>query len=165
MVICLERGAVVCIWSSWRHCHPKTPSSLASFKSRLVLPFWYRLTQVVLEKRPLNGCSSIVTSERTTITSINQTNNKPQQLYDTAWQGPLQFSASSYSFLPNCDQDHTENKQLQLKPQSYTVYTMRTNRSKWTQCTVKKVKVARTRLPSVGFQSWSRQSACRWREL
>ena len=37
--------------------HPKTPSSLASFKSRLVLPFWYRLTQIVLEKRPLNGCS------------------------------------------------------------------------------------------------------------
>jgi len=33
-------------------------SSLASFKSRLVLPFWYRLTQVVLEKEPLNGCSS-----------------------------------------------------------------------------------------------------------
>jgi len=27
-----------------------------SSKSRLVLPFWYRLTQVVLEKRPLNGC-------------------------------------------------------------------------------------------------------------
>ena len=27
-------------------------------KSRLVLPFWYRLTQVVLEKRPLNGSSS-----------------------------------------------------------------------------------------------------------
>ena len=38
--------------------HPKTPSSLASFKSRQVLPFWYRLTQVVLENRPLNGCSS-----------------------------------------------------------------------------------------------------------
>ena len=30
----------------------------ASFKSRLVLPFWYRLTQVVLKKRPVNGCSS-----------------------------------------------------------------------------------------------------------
>jgi len=30
--------------------------SLAPVKSRLVLPFWYRLTQVVLEKRPLNGC-------------------------------------------------------------------------------------------------------------
>ena len=31
---------------------------LASFKSRLVLLFWYRLIQVVLDKRPLNGCSS-----------------------------------------------------------------------------------------------------------
>jgi len=30
---------------------------VAPVKSRLVLPFWYRLTQVVLEKRPLNGCS------------------------------------------------------------------------------------------------------------
>ena len=40
--------------------NPKTPSSLVSFKSRLVLPFWYRLTQVVPEKTPLNGCSSIL---------------------------------------------------------------------------------------------------------
>jgi len=30
--------------------------SLASVKSRLGLPFWYRLTWVVLEKGPLNGC-------------------------------------------------------------------------------------------------------------
>jgi len=48
---------IVCILSRWCHWYPKTPQSLASFKSRLVLPFWYRLTQVVLEKRPLNGCS------------------------------------------------------------------------------------------------------------
>ena len=41
-----------CIWPSWCHCHSL---SLAPVKSRLVLPFWYRLTQVVLEKRPLNG--------------------------------------------------------------------------------------------------------------
>jgi len=40
--------------------HPQTPSSLASFKSRLVLLFYYRLTQVVLEKRSLIGCSSVV---------------------------------------------------------------------------------------------------------
>jgi len=33
-------------------------SYLASLKSRLVLPFWYWQPQVVLEKRPLNGCSS-----------------------------------------------------------------------------------------------------------
>ena len=41
------------IWPSWCHCHSL---SLASVKSRLVLPFWYRPTRVVLEKGPLNGC-------------------------------------------------------------------------------------------------------------
>jgi len=40
-----------CICPSWCHCHSL---SLASVKSRLVLPFWYRLTRVVPEKRPLN---------------------------------------------------------------------------------------------------------------
>jgi len=39
-------------------------SSLVSFKSRLVLPFWYWLTQVVLENRQLNGCSSSSSSSR-----------------------------------------------------------------------------------------------------
>ena len=42
-----------CIWPSWCHCHSL---SLASVKSRPVLPFWYRLTWVVPEKGPLNGC-------------------------------------------------------------------------------------------------------------
>jgi len=41
---------IVCMWFSWCHCHPKTPLSLASFQSGLVLPFWYRFTRVVLEK-------------------------------------------------------------------------------------------------------------------
>jgi len=48
---------IVCIWSSWCHCHPKTLLSFATFKSRLILSFWYWLNQVVLEKRPLNRCS------------------------------------------------------------------------------------------------------------
>jgi len=60
VVISLERGADCLHMVQLMHCDPKTPSSLASFKSRLVLPFWYRLIQVVLEKRPLNGCSSSV---------------------------------------------------------------------------------------------------------
>jgi len=38
----------------------QTSPSLASFKSRLVLPFCYQFTQVVLEKRPLNGCISSI---------------------------------------------------------------------------------------------------------
>jgi len=41
------------IWPSWCHCHSM---SLAAVKSRLVLPFWYWLTQVVPDKGPLNVC-------------------------------------------------------------------------------------------------------------
>ena len=51
MVICLEQGADL-------HMAQLTPLPLtvSCFKSRLVLPFWYRLTRVVPEKGPLNGC-------------------------------------------------------------------------------------------------------------
>ena len=42
-----------CMWPSWCHCHSL---SLASVKSRLVLPFWYWFTRVVPEKGPLNAC-------------------------------------------------------------------------------------------------------------
>jgi len=42
---------MICIWSTWCHCHPIISSSL---KSRMVSPFWCQLTQVVFEKRQLN---------------------------------------------------------------------------------------------------------------
>ena len=42
-----------CIWPSGFHCHSL---SVASVKSRLVLPFWYWLTWVVPDRGPLNGC-------------------------------------------------------------------------------------------------------------
>jgi len=61
MVICLERGADCLRMVQPMPLH-KHPSFLASFKYRLVLPFWYRLTQVVLEKRPLSECSSSISS-------------------------------------------------------------------------------------------------------
>jgi len=49
VVICLERGADL-------HMAQLMPLSLASAKSRLVLPFWCPLTWVVPDKGPLNGC-------------------------------------------------------------------------------------------------------------
>ena len=45
-----------CIWPSWYHCRSL---SRASVKSRLVLPFWYRLTWVVPDKGPLSGCMCV----------------------------------------------------------------------------------------------------------
>ena len=41
-----------CIWPSGFHCHSLF---LASVKSRLILPFWCRLTRVLPDKGPLNG--------------------------------------------------------------------------------------------------------------
>ena len=48
-----------CIRPSWCRCHSL---SLASVKSRLVLPFWYRLIRVVPDKGPLNGCVCAICS-------------------------------------------------------------------------------------------------------
>ena len=50
MLICLEQGADCLHMVQLMPLHPKTPSSLASLRSRLVLPLWYQLTQVVVEK-------------------------------------------------------------------------------------------------------------------
>ena len=49
------------VWSEMQTCiWPCHSLSLASVKSRLVLPFWYRLTRVVPEKGPLNGCVCVL---------------------------------------------------------------------------------------------------------
>jgi len=49
-----------CIWPSWCYCRSL---SLASVKSRLVSPTWYRLTWVVPDKGPLNGCVCVCVCE------------------------------------------------------------------------------------------------------
>jgi len=57
VVICLELGADLHMAQLMQ-----LPLTVSCFsKSRSVLPFWYRLTWVVLEIGPLNGCSSIMT--------------------------------------------------------------------------------------------------------
>jgi len=55
VVICLEWGADCLHMVQLMPLSSQTPSSLASFKSRLVLPFWYWLTQVVLERGRSTG--------------------------------------------------------------------------------------------------------------
>jgi len=65
---------MLCIWSSWCHCHPIVS---CSSKIQNGLPFWCQLTQVVLEKRSLIGCSSsvvviIIITTTTTLESLAQ---------------------------------------------------------------------------------------------
>jgi len=50
---------MICIWSSWCHCHCH-PIVSCSSKIQNGLPLWCWLTQVVLEKQPLNRCSVVV---------------------------------------------------------------------------------------------------------
>ena len=92
-----------CIWPSWCHCHSL---SLASVKSRLVLPFWYRLTWVVPEKGPLNGCVCVCVPTCTgLLNSVWQSVhvikrkiiNYRTAIYRSIYRYLLQFSGSSES--------------------------------------------------------------------
>ena len=76
--------------------HPKTPSSHALFKSRLVLPFWHRLNQVVLEKRPLNGCSS------SSSVTKNTTSYEDKIMQNSVWECNLTDISSFAAFLRLC---------------------------------------------------------------
>ena len=75
---------------------PKTPTSLTSFKSRLVLPFWYPLTKVVLEMRPLNRCnsSSVVHQFRQTLSPLSMktdaTDTETDKNFNTFGRGHCQ---------------------------------------------------------------------------
>jgi len=74
MVICLERGADL-------HMAQLMPLPLTvscSVKSRLVLPFWYRLTRVVLDKEPLNGCVCVCITNTRTENVFTQKKTKQQ---------------------------------------------------------------------------------------
>ena len=77
---CVWSEVQTCIWASWCHCHSL---SLASVKSRFVLPFWYRLTRVVPDKGPWNGCVWVIHLGR----------------YDCIWQDCQEIDSSSSSRL------------------------------------------------------------------
>ena len=107
VVICLVWGADCLHMVHVMPLHPKTLSSLALFISRLVLPFWYQLTQIVPEKRLLTGCSRIVvisfliseSSCRGTMTTfISVGSRKIIPVGDLAW-----FALVLLSYLRYCD--------------------------------------------------------------
>jgi len=66
-----------CIWPSGCHWHSL---SLASLKSRLVFPFWYRLTRVVPNKGPLNVCVWMIQVNKQKVNHYQ--NKKPKYVVD-----------------------------------------------------------------------------------
>ena len=61
MVICLERGAYL----HMAQLMP-LPLTVSCFsKIQIGFPFWYRLSRVVPDKRPLNGCVHVCTNRHT----------------------------------------------------------------------------------------------------
>jgi len=64
VVICLEQAADCLHMVQLMPLHPKTPPYIASSKSRLILPFWYQLSQVVLERGRETGVLVVVVRRR-----------------------------------------------------------------------------------------------------
>jgi len=85
VVVCLERGADL-------HMAQLMPLSLAPVKSRLVLPFWYRLTQVILEKRPLNGCCYLTPALNSQ--GMKKLHRAIQKVQKSHWNEPYSSSSS-----------------------------------------------------------------------
>ena len=61
MVVCLERGAECLHMVQLMPLHPKPHHLLPRLNPTWFLPFWYRLTQDVLEKRPKMGVVAVAT--------------------------------------------------------------------------------------------------------
>ena len=103
MVICLEQGAD--LHMAQLIPLPLTVWCLASLKSRLVLPFRYRLTWVVPERGPLNGC---VCAERMMTDQWSAHN----------WGGTMlmHFAVTCWVFHAGLQNDHKElMKQIEVK--------------------------------------------------
>jgi len=110
VVVCLERGADLHMAQLMPLpvCHSL---SLVSAKSRLVLPFWNRLTRVVLDKGPLNGCVCVCvcTADDTSLAIVDD-------LFRCDWFGTLGYSGSR----PSCESatlgnDRRRHDLLQLR--------------------------------------------------
>ena len=82
---------MICIWSRWYHCHPIVS---CSSKIQSALPFWFWLTQVVLEKRPLNGCNS----SSSLSCNCDRSDNAPKGIYGLRWHKSLKFCGNSSPF-------------------------------------------------------------------
>ena len=118
-----------CKWPSWCHCHSL---SLASVKSRLVLPFWYRLTWVVPEKGPLNGCVCVLYKSTHSLTacSLNaqiQVSKKPMQykpIFYHKWLYIMLYKLSNIYEHMKLHDYHTDHSNIYLSTRQTQMLSM-----------------------------------------
>ena len=102
--------------SSWCHWYPKTPKSLASFKSRLVLPFWYRANPGCPGKETVNGCNSSSSSSSFCIVFASDVDRFATAIVIALDAGCCQADTSCVSL-------HTPINSKQQQPPFYGHYT------------------------------------------
>ena len=86
----------VCIWSSWCHCIPKPRHLMRHLNPDWFLPFSYRLTLVVLGKRPLTDVVVVVVPAYVICTYLN-TRTKPAMV-NRSWCLALETGLCNMAF-------------------------------------------------------------------
>ena len=171
----------LCIWPSWCHCHSL---SLASVKSsRLVLPFWYRLTRVVPDEGPLNGfvvcccCYCVVVCVFLDVRASLRSQSIWRSTLRTFWPWHWWTCRVSQRFRSAISRTILKSRCVRCACGTSATLTPSSSPSlqptpilqppkpsswprKWTRMVSNvelfhyKLKVAHTWLPSVGFQNW-----------
>ena len=98
---------MICIWSRWCHCHPII---CCFINIQIGLPFWCWLTEVVLQKTPLNGSLSITITVRILITYLIMQQVCFQLCYVLAWHKLCWFQETPHSASVNCSDVQQRNR-------------------------------------------------------
>ena len=111
-----------CIWPSWCHCHSL---SLASVKSRLVSPFWYRLTRVVPDKGPLNVCVCVCVCSACYAGSANKHSESSWRLFECVTVSGRNAASAIVEadrvilWLQSTDAQHSATQQHGFQPERW----------------------------------------------
>ena len=115
-----------CIWPNWCHCHSL---SFASVKSRLVLPFWYRLSWVVAERAVKRVCVWYQSNHTplVTIVLLRTANTCQQQRwFHYRRRSPQDVASRHHSAVSTASKRQVSKQCCQWQAVEWTVYNNQT---------------------------------------